>query len=152
MSSRNLYILEEEGIAHSCCLIKLVIEFCSHPSPNRPPNPPPGTEENARGTDGWFLHQLYFKLLQRLMYLSLVLCSSKKMPADSLGHIISLSAGDNSNEKRRYICITDSTNRSTHLFGFINSVYPEGVHGEPVEFWKVRLLFFHFVIIPCIVC
>jgi hypothetical protein len=71
-----------------------------------------------------------------------------KMSIDSFSHVISLSASDNSNEKRRYICLSDSKNKSTYLFGFINAVYPEGVLHEPVEFWKVsftRRLHFNLV-------
>jgi len=138
MSSRNLYILEEEGIAHSCCLIKIGHWILLPPFSQ----PQPSSGYRRKCTCYWRLvfASVVFQIAPEIdvPFSSFLLL---KMPADSLGHIISLSA-DNSNEKRRYICITESTNKSANLFGFINGVYPEGVHGEPVEFWKVRLLFF----------
>lgn len=60
---------------------------------------------------------------------------------DSCAHIIKL-AGENEHSNRRYICLGDKNNKtsSTHLFGFVNAVYPEGPKNYPVEFWKVNLI------------
>ena len=59
------------------------------------------------------------------------------MSGDSFANLIRLTV--DGNDKRRFICVGDKNNKtsSTHLFGFVNAVYPEGIRSYPVEFWKV---------------